>query len=247
MGKGTAIVTGGAGHVGKAIALGLRDYGWDVRILDRREVLTAFDVPDGIRADPLDVTDFDSCRRYFATLEELSVLVNCAGMFRLGLAREFREQDWRDVMELNLTAPLILTQLATELLAKSGHGSIVNVASIAGHRASYSRVAYGTSKAGLIQLTRQVALEYAPIGVRCNSVSPGPVNCDLVRTSLSKESYEEYLADIPENRLAEPREVANAVVFLTSEEATYITGQDLAVDGGFLAGGAGIKQAQQLR
>jgi 3-oxoacyl-[acyl-carrier protein] reductase len=246
MGKGTALVTGGAGTLGEAISIGLRDYGWDVRILDRKQQLVSFEAPEGIQVDPLDVIDFDACRKYFAGLEELSVLVNCAGIARLGLVREIRERDWRDVLEVNLTAPLILTQLATDLLVKSRHGSIVNITSIAGHRASFSRVAYGASKAGLLQLTRQTALEYAPLGVRCNSVSPGPVNSALVRQSLSKDDYAEYLETIPDNRMAEPNEVANAVVFLASEEATYITGQDLAVDGGYLSGGAGIKKAQLL-
>lgn len=246
MGKGTAIVTGGAGSLGEAIATGLRDYGWEVRVADRAQALSGWTAPAGIRADPLDVTDPDACRAYFAALTELSVLVNCAGVARLGLVRDISEKDWRDVLEVNLTAPLRLTQLATELLVASGHGSIVNITSIAGHRASYRRVAYGASKAGLLQLTRQTALEYAPLGVRCNSVSPGPVNSALVRRSLSEEDYAEYLEDIPENRMAEPHEVANAVVFLASEEATYINGQDIAVDGGYLAGGAGIKKAQLL-
>ncbi|MEU6561498.1 SDR family NAD(P)-dependent oxidoreductase [Nocardia nova] len=246
MGKGTAIVTGGAGTLGEAIAVGLRDYGWDVRIVDRQQVLSGWTAPEGIRADALDVTDFDACRAYFAALDELSVLVNCAGIARLGLVRDIGERDWRDVLDLNLTAALHLTQLSTELLIESGHGSIVNITSIAGHRASFSRVAYGVSKAGLLQLTRQTALEYAPLGIRCNSVSPGPVDSALVQRSLSQEDYAEYLEDIPGNRMAEPHEVANAVVFLASREATYISGQDLAVDGGFLAGGAGIKKAQRL-
>ncbi|AHH17546.1 3-oxoacyl-[acyl-carrier-protein] reductase FabG [Nocardia nova SH22a] len=246
MGKGTAIVTGGAGTLGEAIAVGLRDYGWDVRIVDRQQVLSGWTAPEGIRADALDVTDFDACRAYFAALDELSVLVNCAGIARLGLVRDIGEQDWRDVLDLNLTAALHLTQLSTELLINSGHGSIVNITSIAGHRASFGRVAYGVSKAGLLQLTRQTALEYAPLGIRCNSVSPGPVDSALVQRSLSQEDYAEYLEDIPDNRMAEPHEVANAVVFLASREATYISGQDLAVDGGFLAGGAGIKKAQRL-
>ena len=151
------------------------------------------------------------------------------------------------MLAVNLTAPFRLTQLAAPLLAASGHGSIVNITSIAGHRASFGRIAYGVSKAGLLQLTRQTALEFAPIGVRCNSVSPGPVNSELVRTQLSREDFDEYLEDIPENRMAEPEEVAHAVVFLASEQATHITGQDLAVDGGFLAGGAGIKKVQRLK
>lgn len=243
---GTALVTGGAGTLGLAIARGLQEYGWKVRIVDRPEVLADFAVPTGMAADPLDVTDAAAARAYLEARSELSVLVNCAGMFRLGLARELSEQDWRDVLELNLTAPFVLTQLAADLLVRSGHGAIVNVTSIAGHRASFGRIAYGASKAGLLQLTRQFALEFASLGVRCNSVSPGPVDCELARATLTQEQIADYLADIPENRFADPREVANAVVFLASIEASHITGQDLAVDGGYLAGGAGIAQAQQL-
>lgn len=246
MGRGTALVTGGAGSLGVAISIGLRDDGWDVTALDRAEVLDGFTAPEGIVTHALDVTDHAAAAAYFAELEQLSVLVNCAGIARLGLVRDISLEDWRAVLGINLTASLVLTQLAVDLLTHS-KGSIVNITSIAGHRASFSRVAYGVSKAGLLQLTRQTALEFAPLGVRCNSVSPGPVNSALVRANLSAQDYAEYLEDIPENRMAEPEEVANAVVFLASEKSTHITGQDIAVDGGYLAGGAGIKKAQQLR
>ncbi|BAO91902.1 SDR family NAD(P)-dependent oxidoreductase [Caballeronia cordobensis] len=246
MSKGTAIVTGGAGTLGLAISRGLRDDGWNVVILDRPESLADFAPPEGIRADALDVTDFDACRAYFSTLTELSVLVNNAGMARLSPVREISLAHWNEVLKLNLTAPLVLTQLATGLLTRSGHGAIVNIASIAGIRAGFGRVAYGASKAGIIQLTRQTALEYAPLGVRCNAVAPGPVESAMLREQLSKEDFAEYLDDIPFNRMAEPDEVADAVAYLASEKARYITGQCLAVDGGFLAAGAGIRKAHQL-
>ncbi|ALJ20853.1 SDR family NAD(P)-dependent oxidoreductase [Microbacterium sp. No. 7] len=246
MTRGTAIVTGGAGNIGLAIATALRDDGWSVRIVDRAQALDGFTAPEGLHADALDVTDAAACRAYFASLEELSVLVNCAGIAQLGLVRDLSEDDWDAVLDVNLTAPFRLTQLAVDLLVRSGHGSIVNITSIAGQRASFGRVAYGVSKAGLLQLTRQTAVEYAPLGVRCNSVSPGPVNSELARAKLTAEALAEYLDDIPEKRLAEPEEIARAVVFLASPTSTHITGQDIAVDGGFLAGGAGIRQAQRL-
>lgn len=247
MSKGTAIVTGGAGSLGLAIATGLHDEGWSVIILDRPEALAGFEAPKGVRADALDVTDYDACRAYFAALTELSVLVNNAGIAKLALVRDISLEDWRRVMEVNLTAPLVLTQLAVDLLARGDHGSIVNIASIAGIRAGFGRVAYGSSKAALIQLTRQTALEYAPLGIRCNAVAPGPVNSEMVRTQLSKDDYDDYIADIPAARMAEPEEIANAVVYLASEKSTHITGQCLAVDGGFLAAGAGITKAQKLK
>lgn len=246
MNKGTALVTGGAGSLGAAIATGLQHDGWNVNIIDRKEALESFQSPDGIKADALDITDFSGCKAYFAGLPELSVLVNCAGIARLGLVRDMDIETWRQVLEVNLTAPLILTQLATDLLARSGHGSIVNIASIAGHRAGFGRVAYGTSKAGIIQLTRQTALEYAPLGIRCNSVAPGPVDSNMVRATLSPEDYDDYISDIPQARMAQPEEIANAVVFLASDKASHITGHCLAVDGGFLAAGAGIRKAQKL-
>ncbi|MFT3780105.1 MAG: SDR family oxidoreductase [Ottowia sp.] len=247
MSKGTAIVTGGAGTLGLAISEALKNDGWSVIILDRQEALANFQPPEGIRADALDITDFEACRAYLAKLPELSVLVNNAGIARLAQVRDISLEDWRQVLEVNLTAPLVLTQLATDLLVRSGRGAIVNIASIAGIRAGFGRVAYGASKAGIIQLTRQTAMEYAPLGVRCNAVAPGPVNSSLVRAKLSKEDFDEYLEDIPANRMAEPEEVANAVAYLASEKALYITGQCLAVDGGFLSAGAGIKKAQQLK
>lgn len=247
MSRGVAIVTGGAGTLGLAISKGLRDDGWSVVILDRQEALDDFTPPEGIQADALDVTDFDACRAYFAKLTELSVLVNNAGMAKLALVRDIPLEDWLRVLELNLTAPMVLTQLATDRLVRSGHGAIVNIASIAGIRAGFGRIAYGVSKAGIIQLTRQTALEYAPLGVRCNAVAPGPVNSNMIQAQLSKEDFEEYLEDIPANRIAKPEEVANAVSYLASEKSLYITGQCLAVDGGFLAAGAGVKKAHKLK
>lgn len=247
MSKGTAIVTGVAGTLGGAIAIALRDDGWSVLGLDRAEALGGFRAPDGIRTAALDVTDTDACRALFAGLTELSVLVNNAGIANLSPLREIALADWRRVLEVNLTAPLVLTQLAAGLLAQSGQGAIVNIASIAGMRAGFGRVAYGTSKAGIIQLTRQTALEFAPLGVRCNAVAPGPVNSEMVRANLSAEDYADYLADIPGNRLAEPAEIADAVAYLASARSGYITGQCLAVDGGFLAAGAGIRKAQALK
>lgn len=247
MSKGTAIVTGGAGSLGLAISVALREDGWSVVILDRKEALVNFTPPEGIRADALDVTDFDACRAYFAGLKELSVLVNNAGIARLTLLREISLEDWHRVLEVNLTAPMILTQLASELLVRSGQGAIVNIASIAGIRAGFGRVAYGVSKAGMIQLTRQTAMEFATLGVRCNAVAPGPVNSEMVRENLSQEDHDEYLADIPCNRMAEPEEIANAVAYLASERSTYVTGQCLAVDGGFLAVGAGVRKAHGLK
>ncbi|WP_249205732.1 SDR family NAD(P)-dependent oxidoreductase [Burkholderia cenocepacia] len=143
MSKGTAIVTGGAGVLGQAISKSLRNDGWSVIILDRQEALEGFVPPEGIRTDALDVTDFAACRAYFAGLTELSVLVNNAGMAKLSLVREMQLEDWNRTLEVNLTAPLVLTQLATDLLVRSGHGAIVNIAyrSILIRRASSIRTA----------------------------------------------------------------------------------------------------------
>jgi NAD(P)-dependent dehydrogenase (short-subunit alcohol dehydrogenase family) len=122
-------------------------------------------------------------------------------------------------------------------MVKRGWGRIVNTASISGQRAGWARTAYGTSKAGLIHLTRQMAMELAPHGITANAVGPGPVETEMTRKALTPEMREAYYAAIPAGRFGQSEETAAAVAFLASEQAGYINGHCLNVDGGFVAAG----------
>ena len=170
----------------------------------------------------------------------IDALVNNAGtaVFKPLLDTKFEE--WRRVLDVNLSGPFICSQACAPVMMKNGGGSIVNITSISGLRASTLRVAYGTSKAGLMHLTKQQAAELGEVGIRVNGVSPGPVDTAMAKAVHSAEIRADYHDAIPLNRYGLEREIADAVCFLCSERASYITGQILAVDGGFDAAGIGL-------
>jgi NAD(P)-dependent dehydrogenase (short-subunit alcohol dehydrogenase family) len=144
------------------------------------------------------------------------------------------------VLAVNLTGPFLCAQAAAPLMVKTGGGSVVNITSISGLRASTLRVAYGTSKAGLGHLTKQLAAELASLGIRVNAVAPGPVDTAMAKAVHSAAIRKDYHDAIPLNRYGLEGEIAEAVFFLCGERASYITGQSLAVDGGFDATGIGL-------
>ena len=146
---------------------------------------------------------------------------------------------WNEVMKTNLDGAFMCSQKAINYL-KNTKGSIINIASISGLRASTLRVAYGTSKAAIIQLTKQQAAELGEYGIRVNCVAPGPVKTKLAMAVHTQDIIDAYHDAIPLNRYGTEYEIANAIYFLASEKASYITGQILAVDGGFEATGVGL-------
>ena len=146
---------------------------------------------------------------------------------------------WNEVMKTNLDGAFMCSQKAINYL-KTTKGSIINIASISGLRASTLRVAYGTSKAAIIQLTKQQAAELGEYGIRVNCVAPGPVKTKLAMAVHTQDIIDAYHDAIPLNRYGTEYEIANAIYFLASEKASYITGQILAVDGGFEATGVGL-------
>ena len=238
----TAIVTGGAGGIGKAIARGLREIGWNVALLDVAETVheTAEDLGgQGFRCD---ITDRVSRAKVLAHVSRPGALVNCAGIARLTPALDVAEAEWRQMMEINLFAPFFLSQEVARAMADGG--AIVNIASVSGLRAGFGRMSYGVSKAALIHMTKQFALELAPRGVTCNAVAPGPVEGDLVRIH-PPDQVADYLKTIPQARYAKAKEIADAAVFLCTPAAAHITGQCIAVDGGWTAAGVGVAAAQR--
>ena len=238
----TAIVTGGAGGIGRAIARGLREIGWNVALVDVAETVheTAEDL--GGRGFRCDITDRASRAEVLAGVPRPGALVNCAGIARLTPALDVAEAEWRQMMEINLFAPFFLSQEVAR--AMTDGGAIVNIASVSGVRAGFGRMSYGVSKAALIHMTKQFALELAPRGITCNAVAPGPIEGDLARIH-PPDQIADYLKTIPQARYAKAKEIADAAVFLCTPAAAHITGQCIAVDGGWTAAGVGVAAAQR--
>jgi NAD(P)-dependent dehydrogenase (short-subunit alcohol dehydrogenase family) len=176
-----------------------------------------------------------------ARFGRVDALVNNAGVavFKTALTTSFDE--WRHVLGTNLDGTFLCTQVFGALMVDAGRGgAIVNVASISGLRASTLRVAYGTSKAAIIHLTKQYAVELGNSGVRVNVIAPGPVETEMAKLVHSVAIRSDYYDTIPLGRYGTPEEMANAIGFLCSEEASFINGQVVAVDGGFDAAGVGL-------
>ncbi|MFT3972089.1 MAG: SDR family oxidoreductase [Amaricoccus sp.] len=242
----TALVTGGAGGIGKAIGVALKRDGWDVVLTDLSDNLESAAAEIGADFRHGNVTDREAMRAMVESCDRLGALVNCAGIATLTPFLEMDLAVWQRIMEVNLNAPLHLSQLAARRMAELGGGAIVNITSISGLRAGALRTAYGTSKAALIHLTRQMALELAPLGIRCNGVAPGPVDTELTRGHYDEAARNEYLRAIPQDRFSSTEDIAEAVAFLCSDRAASITGQNLAVDGGYSSAGLGVPTAQGM-
>jgi NAD(P)-dependent dehydrogenase (short-subunit alcohol dehydrogenase family) len=175
----------------------------------------------------------------------IDALVNNAGVAVFKPIGETSFEEFRHVLGTNLNGAFLCSQACVPYMKKSGGGAIVNIASISGLRASTLRVAYGTSKAALIHLTKQQAVELGTVGIRSNVIAPGPVDTEMAKLVHSVAIRSDYYDTIPMNRYGTPEEIANAVGFLCSPAAAFINGQCLAVDGGFDASGVGIATLRQ--
>ena len=244
-----AVVTGGARGIGLAIAQWFLAHGHRVALIDidgqtlaRTDALLAD--PEHVLALNHDVSKPDqvdvAMRAVEARFGRIDALVNNAGVavFKPILQTTFEE--WRHVLGTNLDGAFLCTQAAAPVMLRGGGGSVVNIASISGMRASTLRVAYGTSKGALIHLTKQQACELGDAGIRVNAIAPGPVLTEMAKQVHSTSIISDYFDAIPLNRYGTPEEIAEAVGFLCSAAASYINGQVLAVDGGFDAVGVGL-------
>jgi NAD(P)-dependent dehydrogenase (short-subunit alcohol dehydrogenase family) len=243
-----AIVTGAARGIGLAVSRRFLAEGWCVAMLDvDADTLTAAgDVLVAERAMTLscDVSDPEQVRAAVAaTLERfgrIDAVVNNAGIAVFKPLLDTGYDEWSRVLAVNLNGPFLMVQETARAMAETGGGAVVNIGSISGLRASTLRVAYGTSKAALMHLTKQQAAELGEIGVRVNLVAPGPVDTAMAKQVHTPAIRADYHDAIPLNRYGLEEEIANAVFFLCSDQASYITGQTLAVDGGFDAVGIGL-------
>ena len=185
----------------------------------------------GGRAVEADVSDPEQAKRLVDEAGDLDILVNNAGLTRDGLLARMPDADWRDVIETNLSSIFYTCRAVTRGMMKKRTGSIVNVSSIVGIHGNWGQTNYGASKAGVIGFTKSLARELGSRGVRANVVAPGYVNTRLTDV-LPEEAQQAMLANTPLGRLGDPEDVAGAVRFLCSDEAAFITGEVLLVDGG---------------
>jgi NAD(P)-dependent dehydrogenase (short-subunit alcohol dehydrogenase family) len=220
--------------------------GWVVAMIDRdAEALTqaAADVGQGAQPFFCDVSHPEEVDRMAADVAtafgRIDAVVNNAGVADFGPIETTDFTRWRRVMETNLDGVFLVSQ-ATIPALKASKGSIVNIASISGLRASTLRVAYGTSKAAVIQLTRQQAAELGEFGIRANCICPGPVRTKLAMAVHTQDIIDAYHDAIPLNRYGSEVEIGEVIVFLCSPKASYVTGQIIAADGGFESTGVGL-------
>ncbi len=244
-----AVVTGAARGIGLAVARRFLGDGYGVALLDiDAETLArtaAALVPGesvlGIECDVAEPRQVQAAiDRAAARFGRIDALVNNAGIAVFKPILETTYEEWARVIAVNLTGPFLCTQACAPVMLANGGGAVVNIGSISGLRASTLRVAYGTSKAALMHLTKQQAAELGERGIRVNAVAPGPVDTAMAREVHTPDIRADYHDAIPLNRYGSEDEIAAAVAFLCSDAASYVNGQTLAVDGGFDAAGIGL-------
>ena len=251
-----ALVTGAGRGIGLATTRRFLAEGWRVALLDidaalLEAAMAALAAPEATLALACDVADaaavFAAVQRAAAQFGRLDALVNNAGTAVFKPMLETTPEEWNRVLAVNLTGPFLCTQAAAPLMAEAGGGAVVNITSISGLRASTLRVAYGTSKAALAHLTKQQAIELAALGIRVNAVAPGPVDTAMAKAVHTPEIRADYHDAIPLNRYGLEEELAEMIVFLCGDRASYVTGQVIAVDGGFDAAGIGLPTLRRAR
>lgn len=235
------LITGGARGIGKAIAEGLARKGASVIIADVNlddAISTSAEIGKlGVRSEAfrLDVSMSEEVSRVFGDIQKdfgrLDILVNNAGITRDGLLLRMKEEDWDSVININLKGAFLCSKEAVKMMAKQRYGRIVNIASVVAFTGNPGQVNYSASKAGIVGLTKTIAKEYASRGITANAVAPGFIMTAMTE-SLPDSVKEEMKRTIPMARFGTVEDVANAVIFLSSPESGYITGQVIHVNGG---------------
>ena len=241
-----AMITGGAGAIGKKTAIEMAKQGADIVIADiRQDALETAktEIKEATGKDAAiincDLLDVENTRALFAKAEEqagqIDILVNNAGIDRDKLLMKMTEDDLEIVLNVNLRAAFTLTKSAVMAMSKRKFGRIIGISSVVGFTGNPGQANYCASKAALVGLSKAVALEYAKRGITVNCIAPGAIKTPMI-DAVSDEAREKFLAKIPLGYMADPVEIAYAVCFLASREASYITGQTLHVNGGMYMG-----------
>ncbi|MBA6293848.1 3-oxoacyl-ACP reductase FabG [Colwellia sp. MB3u-70] len=231
------LVTGASRGIGKAIATQLKALGGNV-IGTATSEHGAANISEYLGEGQglvLNVTDDASISAMFDLIKEkhgsVDILVNNAGITRDNLLMRMKDDEWNDIIDTNLTSVFKISKAVLRAMMKKRHGRIINIGSVVGTMGNAGQVNYATAKAGLIGFTKSLAREVASRGITVNTVSPGFIDTDMTQT-LTDEQKEGIFAQVPANRLGKPEEIANAVAFLASDGAAYITGETLHVNGG---------------
>jgi acetoacetyl-CoA reductase len=232
-----AIVTGGTRGIGEAISLALRDLGMTVaaNYAGNEEKARAFTDRTGIKAYRWDVGDYDACQAGCAQVAEelgpVDVVVNNAGITRDGVLAKMSYDDWNDVMRINLGGCFNMSKAVFGGMRERGWGRIVNIGSINGQAGQYGQVNYAAAKSGIHGFTKALAQEGAKSGITVNAIAPGYIDTDMV-AAVPPPVLEKIVAKIPVGRLGDAGEIARGVAFLCSEEAGFVTGSTLSINGG---------------
>lgn len=245
----TALVTGGAQGIGRAFAHALGEAGAAVAIVDmapeRAEEVVAELSEKGVEAMAVtaDVTKAADTRRMVSEItnrwDQLTIAINNAGVGQWHDAQSLAEAEWDHILDVNLKGVFLCAQAEAAVMLKQGYGKIINTASMSAHIANtpQNQAPYNASKAGVLHLTRTLAAEWAPHGVRVNSISPGYTRTqlvtDLLETPIGQDMLPHWMSRTPMNRMAEVTDLQGAVVFLASEVSDFMTGSDIVIDGGY--------------
>lgn len=239
-----AMVTGGARGIGRSLAEALAEAGANVAIVDMNMALaesTAHDIQKlGVDALALalDVTDAVQVGKVVNAIHDqwgrLDIAVNSAGIARRNPSEQIEEAEWDAILDVNLKGVFLCCQAEGRVMLAQGSGSIINVASMSGQIVNrpQQHAHYNASKAGVVQVTRTLAAEWAPRGVRVNSLSPGHTNTPMT-AHASAEDRSIWVSNTPMGRLGEPADLQGAVIYLASDASSYVTGHDLVMDGGY--------------
>tara|TARA_R110000782_G_scaffold6834_3_gene23431 strand:+ start:84 stop:758 length:675 start_codon:yes stop_codon:yes gene_type:complete len=214
----TILVTGGTGGIGSAVAALFDQFKGNVIVTNSK--LANF-------------KSNESVTRLLEELPDIDIWVNCAGINTIDELHNIKEEDFDNIMQVNVKAPFLIAKHISKHMKKQQSGKIVNIASIWGEKTISKRLSYTTSKAALIGMTKTLAVELAKYNIQVNTVSPGFTNTKLTNSILTKAQIKKLVSSVPLGRMANPDEIARIVMFLCSSQNTYITGQNIIVDGGF--------------
>ena len=236
----TVIITGGTRGIGSSLVSFFEKTNANVIATGTNkadlEKLSELSLNKKIKYFHLDFTKMKSINHfidYLNSLENIDVLINNAGVNKINKINDIEVNDWDWIYNVNLRGPFILTKSVSRIMMKKKYGRIVNIGSIFGEVSKSKRAAYSTTKWGLIGFTKAVGLDLAKDNILVNTISPGFVDTELTKRILTMEEIEDIISTIPLNRLALPDEIAKTVLFLASDQNTYITGQNIIIDGGF--------------
>lgn len=238
----TVVITGATRGIGKSIADLFKDAGAELiltgtKISEVEKLNQQVSGNEKIKYLCLDFLKEETVSEFLEYLKgvgKIDVLINNAGINRINYVYDALQEDWNDMIKVNLTGPFILTKQISAIMKKNNYGRIINIASIFGSITREKRSVYTTTKAGIIGFTKTTAVDLAPYNILVNAVSPGFILTDLTKNILSEKELEDLAKEVPLGRFGSPEEIAKVVLFIASDLNTFITGQDIIADGGYI-------------